>query len=163
VSVAARGSISIDWRAPALAGIAYTVGVFLVAFVVGAIRVTLVAPRLGSLLAVVLEAPIVLAVSWRFSPWCVRRFDVSRDSSTRLLMGAVAFGVLMLLELGFSVLVFGEAVDRYLAKFASAPGVVGLATQVCFAALPWIQGRWRSGAGPIATSASREEPPAARP
>ena len=90
---------SIDWRAPSWAGIAYTLGVFAFAFAVGTVRVTLVAPRLGTLLAVVLEAPIVLAVSWQVSLWCTRRFNVSRDSRARILMGALAFSILMLLEL----------------------------------------------------------------
>ena len=134
-----RGSGPIDWRAASWAGIAYTVGVFAFAFAVGTIRVMLVAPRLGTLLAVVLEAPIVLAVSWRISLWCTRRFSVSRDSRARILMGAVAFSVLMLLELGFSVLAFGETLDQYFAKYASTPGVIGLAMQVCFATLPWVQ------------------------
>lgn len=57
-------------------------------------------------------------------------------------MGSVAFPVLMLLEIGFSVLLFGETLDRYDAKYASAPGVIGLATQVCFAALPCIRGQF---------------------
>jgi hypothetical protein len=134
-----RGSGPIDWRAASWAGIAYTVGVFAFAFAVGTIRVMLVAPRLGTFLAVVLEAPIVLAVSWRISLWCTRRFSVSRDSRARILMGAVAFSVLMLLELGFSVLAFGETLDQYFAKYASKPGVIGLAMQVCFATLPWFQ------------------------
>jgi hypothetical protein len=59
-------------------------------------------------------------------------------------MGVVAFSMLMALELGFSVLVFGEAVDRYFAKFASRSGVAGLASQVCFATLPWVQCQLRS-------------------
>lgn len=134
-----RSSGSIDWRAASWAGIAYTGGVFAFAFAVGTIRVTLVAPLLGTLLAVVLEAPIVLAVSWRVSLWCTRRFSVNPDSRSRVLMGAVAFSVLMLLELGFSVLVFGETVDQYLAKYGSTPGVIGLVMQVCFATLPWVQ------------------------
>ncbi len=134
-----RGSGFVDWRAASWAGIAYTVGVFAFAFAVGTIRVMLVAPRLGTLLAEMLEAPIVLAVSWRVSLWCTRRFNVSRDARARVMMGAVAFSVLMLLELGFSVLVFGETIDHYLAKYGSTPGVIGLAMQVCFATLPWVQ------------------------
>ncbi|MEO5923157.1 MAG: hypothetical protein ABIR70_04950 [Bryobacteraceae bacterium] len=134
-----RRTGSIDWRAAAWAGIVYTLCVFTFAFVIGAIRVTLVAPRLGNLLAVLLEAPIVLAASWRLSLWCIRRFQVSADSRARALMGIVAFSVLMALELGFSVLVFGETVDVYLAKYATTPGVIGLAMQVCFATFPWMQ------------------------
>lgn len=148
MQLGARGSGFIDWRAASRAGIAYTLGVFVIAFAVGTIRVTLVAPRLGTLLAVVLEAPIVLAVSWRVSLWCNRRFNVSRDPRARALMGAVAFSVLMLLELGVSVLAFGETLDHYFAKYASTPGVIGLAMQVCFATIPWVQCHLHSGTGP---------------
>jgi hypothetical protein len=147
ILLGARDSGSIDWRAASWAGFAYTLGVFVFAFVVGAIRVTLVAPRLGTLLAVIMEAPIVLAVSWRVSLWCTRRFNVSRDVRPRILMGAVAFAVLMLLELGFSVLVFGETVSHYLEKYTSPTGVIGLAMQGCFATIPWIQSHLQSGAG----------------
>jgi hypothetical protein len=142
--VEARGSGFIDWRAASRAGIAYTLGVFVFAFAIGTIRITLVAPRLGTLLAVILEAPIVLAVSWRVSLWCNRRFEVSRDPRARALQGAVAFSVLMVLELGIAVLAFGEPLEHYLAKYASTPGVIGLAMQVCFATIPWIQCHLRS-------------------
>jgi hypothetical protein len=147
ILLGARDSGSIDWRAASWAGFAYTLGVFVFAFAVGTIRVTLVAPRLGTLLAVIIEAPIVLAVSWRVSLWCTRRFNVSRDARARILMGAAAFAVLMLLELGFSVLVFRETVSHYLGKYTSTTGVIGLAMQGCFATLPWIQSHLRSGTG----------------
>jgi hypothetical protein len=143
----ARGFGLNDWSAASRAGIVYTLGVFVFAFVMGTIRVTLIAPRVGDLLAVILEAPIVLALSWRVSSWCVRRFNVSRDFRVRVLMGIVAFSSLMLLEWGFAVLVFGEAFDHYFAKFATTPGVIGLAMQVCFAAIPWTQCHFRSEAG----------------
>lgn len=90
--------------------------VFVFAFAVGSIRVTLVVPRLGPLLAVIIEAPIVLAVSWVASLWCIRRFNVSFDARARTLMGAVAFTFLMLLEVGFSVFVFGEPVGHHHTK-----------------------------------------------
>ncbi|MEO8337665.1 MAG: hypothetical protein ABI664_21995 [bacterium] len=127
------------WRAATLAGLAYTAVVFAVAFIVGAIRVTLVAPRLGDLVAVLLEAPIVLAVSWRLSRWCVSRFHLSSDALYRGLMGAVAFVFLMALELAVSVLAFGETAEHYFAKWGTTPGIVGLATQVVFAMIPWVQ------------------------
>ena len=139
----ARSSGVTDWRVGSLAGVAYTLVVFAFAFVAGAIRVTLVAPRLGALAAVIIEAPIVLAVSWLVSLWCIRRFHVGSASRTRKLMGAVAFSLLMLVELGVAVLAFGETPDHYFAKFASAPGAFGLAAQVGFACIPWIQ--WRLG------------------
>jgi hypothetical protein len=121
----------------------YTLVVFLIAFTVGTIRVTLVTPRLGALVAVILEAPIVLAASWSVSRWCIRRFQLSRDSGVRVMMGAVAFSALMLLELGVSAFVFGETLDHYIAKNATIPGAIGLAMQVCFATIPRIQSALR--------------------
>ena len=53
--VSTRRSGKIDWRAAVKAGIAYTASVFVFAFAIGAIRVTVVAPHLGALRAVVLE------------------------------------------------------------------------------------------------------------
>ena len=145
--VATRRSGEIDWRAAVKAGIAYTAGVFVFAFAAGAIRVTVVAPHLGALLAVVLEAPIVLAVSWGFSAWCSRRFQLSADSLTRVLMGAVAFSVLVGLEAGVSVWAFGKSLERYVANYGTAAGVVGLMMQLCFAAIPWVQSELNSGVG----------------
>ena len=127
------------WRAAALAGLAYTAAVFAFAFIVGAIRVTLVAPRLGDLVAVLLEAPFVLAVSWRLSQWCVSRSHLSADSLNRGLMGIVAFAFLMALEFAVSVLAFSETAEHYFAKLGTTPGIVGLATQVVFATIPWVQ------------------------
>ena len=140
------GSVSINWRAASWAGIAYTIAVFMFAFAIGVIQVTLVVPRLGPLLAVIIEAPIVLSVSWLASLWCTRRFNVSRDAGARTLMGAVAFTFLMLLEMGFSVFVFGEPIGRYFAKYTSIPGAIGLVMQGCFATLPWVQCHLTSGA-----------------
>lgn len=130
-----------DWRVAIRAGIAYTLGVFMFAFVIGAVRVTLLVPRLGELPAVLLEAPVVLTVSWWISIWCCRRFKLSLEPHTRALMGIVAFATLMLVELGVAVWVFGESLDLYFAKFTKTAGVVGLVMQVCFAAIPWLQAR----------------------
>lgn len=135
-------------RRPGTAGIAYTLIVFAVAFVVGAVRVTLLTPRVGALLAVLVEAPIVLAVSWQVSTWCVRRFGVPAVPGARTRMGVVAFVTLMALELGVAVLAFGETLPHYLAKFATAPGLVGLAVQGGFAMIPWQQYRVRDADRP---------------
>jgi hypothetical protein len=120
---------------------AYACIVFMFAFAIGALRVLVIAPRVGALVAVILEGPVVLAFSWMVSRWCCRRFRPGRDDRSRLLMGLVAFALLMLTEFGTSILAFGESVDRYMARNASAPGLVGFAMQVGFAVIPWIQHR----------------------
>ena len=60
------------------AAFAYVTPVFAVAFVLGALRVTLVAPVAGPLLAVALEVPVVLALSWIVAgrEWISRPFFV---------------------------------------------------------------------------------------
>ena len=46
------------------AGALYAIIVFVIGFILGTIRVLLVAPRLGETTAVIIEAPIMLAASW---------------------------------------------------------------------------------------------------
>jgi hypothetical protein len=121
------------------AGIAYTAVVYLFAFVAGAIRVMVVAPRVGTAAAVLLEVPVALGVSWWVSGWVTRLFRVSGDSRVRVGMGIVAFVLLMTIEASVALLVFGVSIEDYLRKFGEAAGLIGLAAQVGFAAVPWMR------------------------
>ena len=60
------------------AGALYAIVVFSIGFILGTIRVLLLAPRLGETTAVIVEAPIMLAASWFVCRWCVDRLDVRR-------------------------------------------------------------------------------------
>jgi hypothetical protein len=82
------------------AGALYAITVFLIGFILGTIRVLRLAPRLGETTAVIIEAPIMLAVSWFVCRWCVDRLNAGRTIPTRSLMGLVAFLVLMSAEAG---------------------------------------------------------------
>jgi hypothetical protein len=121
------------------AGVIYTFAVFLVGFVLGAIRVTLIVPRLGETAAVCLETPIMLAASWQVSRWCTARFAVPNTLAARLGMGLVAFATLMALEFELAVLAFGRSPADYLAALATLPGAIGLASQIAFAFIPLLQ------------------------
>ena len=55
------------------AGAAYFAIVFAVGFVLGALRVTFLAPAVGPLPAVALELPVMLAASWWTCGWLMRR------------------------------------------------------------------------------------------
>ena len=46
------------------AGVAYAVTVFAIGFLLGTARVLLLAPRVGSTVAVLVETPVILAASW---------------------------------------------------------------------------------------------------
>ena len=90
------------------AGAIYAIVVFLIGFILGTIRVLLFTPRLGETTAVIIEAPIMLGASWFVCRWCVDRLDVGRTVAARLLMGLVAFLVLMSAEVGLGA-VFGRS------------------------------------------------------
>ena len=80
------------------AGALYAIIVFVIGFILGTIRVLLVATRLGETTAVIIEAPIMLAASWFVCRSCVNWLDVGRTVPARSGMGSVAFLVLMSAE-----------------------------------------------------------------
>jgi hypothetical protein len=123
----------------ARAGTAYFLVVFIIAFALGAFLVTVVAPSLGAVIAVSLEAPLILAVSWFASRWACAEFAVPASMLPRLAVGAFAFALLMAAELALSVIAFGRPVDVYLASFMTPEGLIGLASQVIFALIPAMQ------------------------
>jgi hypothetical protein len=129
----------------AIAGIIYAIAVFAVGFALGTVRVLLLAPRVGPLLAVAVEIPIMLWVSWKISRRCCSRYSLSTAASTRAAMGLIAFALLMLLELATSLFVFGNSWSGYLGSFNSTAASIGLAAQLAFAAIPAIQGQRAAG------------------
>ena len=118
------------------AGVIYALIVFLIGFIFGAVRTLLLIPHLGETLSVSVEAPFMLAASWFVCRWCVERLHVSRRAGARTAMGVVEFFVLMLAELGLSVLAFDRSVAQFSAAYGTLPGMIGLAAQIVFAAFP---------------------------
>jgi len=135
-----RGVEGEKWPAKAVrAGFAYFAVVFAFGFAFGAFRTIVVAPTVGELTAVALEVPFMLALSWIASRWLIGRLGVDAGVSARLTMGGVAFALLMVAELGLSVLL-GRTLTEHFGAYRHAPGILGLAGQVAFAAFPLV--RW---------------------
>ena len=99
------------------AGLVYVLIVFAIGFVLGTIRVTLVIPRFGELVAVCMEAPVLLALAWPTCRVLVWRFAVPDSPSARAAMGGLAFVVLMLAELSLSTLLFGRTPAQHWASY----------------------------------------------
>jgi len=118
------------------AAVVYFLAVFAVGFLLGTIRVLLVAPRLGDFRAVLLELPLMLGASWFASGWAMARFEIG-GSRAGLAMGVGAFALLMLAEWALSRVMLGPT--RYLSTFATPEGVIGLVGQVAFGLIPWIR------------------------
>jgi len=124
--------------APVKAGIAYFAIVFAAGFVLGTVRTLVLAPRIGAFGAVLIELPLMLAVAWLVCRWLVRQLAVGSAWSERLLMGVVAFVLLMIAELILSVAAFGGTVPGFIAALGTPEGALGLAGQLAFAALPLV-------------------------
>lgn len=125
------------------AGVAYFALIFTVGFALGTVRVLVLAPRVGPLWAVIAEAPVILIASWIVCGWILRRFAVPPESSSRLAMGGVAFGLLLGAEAALSAIAFGRGPAAYFASFGTAEGVLGLAGQIAYALFPLF--RLRTG------------------
>ena len=97
----------------AAAGDAYFGLVFAAGFLLDAIRVLIIIPRIGEVVAVGLELPIILAPSWIVCRRLIVSFDVAAMLTPRLIMGGPAFGILMLAELGVSTQVLGRSVSEH--------------------------------------------------
>ncbi len=128
-------------RKAVLAGLVYFAVVFAVAFVAGVVRVLVVAPAVGAVGAVLLELPVILAVSWWVCGHLLKRFDLGNRPVERLVMGLVAFVVLQAAEMLLAVLAFGQSPAQYVAAFATLAGGLGLAGQIAFAVIPLVRRR----------------------
>jgi hypothetical protein len=115
---------------------AYFVLVFIPAFAVGAFRSMVVTPRLGATIAVLLETPLILVVSWFAAGWCIDRFGVGGSAFERLTMGLAAFVLLMSAEFSLAIFAFGQSATGYVSAIGSLPGLIGLAAQAGFALIP---------------------------
>jgi ABC-type uncharacterized transport system permease subunit len=124
------------------AGAVYFFIVFAVAFIMGTLRVLFVIPVIGETWAVMLEAPLILALSWFVCGWVFTRVSVAARLRPRLLMGFFAFALLMIAELVVSVLGFGRSVSEHFAAYQSFSAQLGLAAQVAFAAVPALRLRF---------------------
>jgi hypothetical protein len=124
----------------AIAGLAYFSIVFAVGFALGTLRVLVLIPTFGDpIAAIIVELPIILALSWMASRWLIVRFDVPISFNARLVMGGLAFTTLMIAELGVSVFGFGRTLSAHLEQYRQLPTLLGLVGQIAFAAFPVIQ------------------------
>jgi hypothetical protein len=118
------------------AALAYVIPVFALAFVLGALRVTFVAPLTGPLPAVALEIPLVLGLAWLVAGRVLGHWSL--EGGRRLAMGGLAFALLMLAEL-LIALGFGQTPAQFLSAMGTAPGALGLLGQIGFGLLPALR------------------------
>lgn len=120
------------------AGIVYFALVFAAGFALGAVRVTLIAPRIGERAAELMETPFMLAVIVLSARWIVRRFALPRSLATRLGAGLLALVLMLAAELGFLLRLRGMTVAEYIATRDPVPGAVYYASLGVLAVMPLL-------------------------
>lgn len=120
------------------AGLVYVALVYMAGFALGAVRQMLIAPRTGSLAAVLIEAPVMVAATMLAARWVARRLHVARDVPSRLAMGISGFVVLMVVEAFMARVLRGLSPEAWLADFGKAEGGIALALFLLFAAMPML-------------------------
>ncbi len=120
------------------AALLYFTLVFAAGAVLGTLRVIAIVPVTGELVAVALELPVMLALSWIVAGLVLCRWP-QPDRAHRLAMGAVAFACLMIAEAGLGLLVFGQTGAGYLGALLSPAGLTGLAGQIAFGLIPVLR------------------------
>lgn len=123
------------------AGALYFALVFGAGFALGTLRVLLVAPRLGARTAELIEAPLMLAVTFLAARWTVRRLAVPSAWPRRLGMGVVALGLLLAAEFTLVLGVRGLSLREYFATLDPVSGTVYYSLLVVFALMPLLVAR----------------------
>ena len=125
---------------PAIAaGALYFLAAFAAGFVLGALRVTTIVPRMGELAAVLLELPLMLAASWWFSRRILAHRTPEFSRNQALAMGAAAFVMLMAAETLLGLTAFSRPLAEQWHRLLTPQGALGLSGQVAFALIPWFQ------------------------
>lgn len=120
------------------AGLVYFALVYLAGFVLGPLRELVVAPSTGRPLAVLVEAPLMIAAMWIAARWVVRRFAMGAEARPRLLAGLTGFSFLMLAEAALSSILRGWTVGQWLGHFVTLEGAISLGLYLLFAAMPML-------------------------
>jgi len=125
------------------AAVAYFALVFGAGFALGTIRVLWIVSRLGTRMAELMEAPIMLAITIVVARWVVRRLAVPPKLSSRLGMGCIALFLLLLAEISLVLYLRGMSISEYLASRDPISGTVYYAELGILAFIPYFIDRGR--------------------
>ena len=118
------------------AALLYFAIVFGVGFILGPIRVLIVAPWLGEAGAVLCEAPILLAVMWYAAQYVAHRIGMPDDRSTMVTVGVLAAVLVPVADFTVGFALRGLTWDSEVAYLRAAAGFLYRALLVGFALMP---------------------------
>jgi hypothetical protein len=124
------------------AGALYFTLVFAAGFALGTIRVLWIVPALGARAAELMEAPLMLGVSFLAARWVARRLRLPPVTAARLGTGFIALGFLLAAEFGVALPLRGLTLREYVASRDPVAGMVYLVSLLLFALMPlWVARR----------------------
>ncbi len=125
------------------AGALYFAIVFAAGFVLGVVRTFFVAPRLGVRTAELLEAPLMVVISYFAARWVVRRPSLRLQTSALplLLVGVFALALMLVVEFTFVLWIQGLTLLGYFARRDPVGLAAYFAALALFALMPLLAGR----------------------
>jgi hypothetical protein len=120
------------------AGLVYGAIIVTIGAVLGTLRELVLAPLIGRDVVVLVEGPLILLLAWFLAWWLVRGHTVPGLAGQRLLMGAVAFSVVIAGEAAIAVFGLGRTLAMHLGAYMTAKGVLELLPQLGFAVFPLL-------------------------
>jgi hypothetical protein len=120
------------------AALAYFAAVFGTGFVLGAIRVPFLVPRLGVRTAELLEMPVMAVAIVLAARWVARRYALGSSAGLRLAVGLVALALLVAAELALTLALQPGSLAEYVAGRDPVSGSVYLSLLAVYAAMPWM-------------------------
>lgn len=123
---------------PIRAGFLYASLVFAIGFALGAVRELLLRRFLAELPAILLEIPLMLALSWVTARRLIARLGVAARPAARLGMGFFALALLLAAEAGVGIFLMRQTLVGHLQSYFSFRGGITLASQSVFALIPWL-------------------------
>jgi hypothetical protein len=125
------------------AAVAYFALVFGAGFALGTIRILWIVPRLGTRMAELMEAPIMLVITIVVARLVVRRLAVPPKPSSRLGMGCIALFLLLLAEFSLVLYLRGMSINDYIASRDPISGTVYYGELGILAIIPYFIDRGR--------------------
>ena len=122
------------------AGAGYFGAVFALGFVLGTLRVLVLAPLVGETTAELAELPLMLVAIVFIARWIVHRFRLPPGIRGRLPPGLVALALLLVAELLVVIVVRRDSIGEYIAGRDPLAGSLYAASLMLFALMPWLAG-----------------------
>ena len=141
--------MSMLWIRTLKAGMAYFFLAFGAGFIMGAIRVHFLVPRLGERIAELIEMPFMLVVIVLAARFITQRYALPATAPARLGAGLLALALLIAAELLLAVVVQDRSLGDYVSSRDPVSGSVYLAMLILFAAMPLLISRLRFGRDPV--------------